>query len=363
MTAVAEKKAEDLVKDSAQEKKEKPAKRKQEVMRKPDTAFASITAFEDAQRMALALSKSDLVPAQYSGNIPNCLLALEMSQRLGMNPLMVMQNMYVVHGRPAWSSQFMIACINGSGHFSPLRYELSGKEGTDSRTCIAWAYDKGTGERLESPAVSIKMAKEEGWYDRKGSKWQTIPELMLRYRTATFFGRTYCPELTMGMHTVEEIKDVGEAVIVEEDDPLSPGRHERKRTKKAESDALPEPTQEEQEKADQRREEMKAQVEESEKQEREPGEDDDAEPDHSPEAGKKVGEEEFDPDACADYRELCKAQTRTPRFVLRAIEESRTKHEECNRVKEFGHIDHTDEVQCGLILTEYRRIHDIAKGK
>lgn len=179
------------------------------------TAFSSIQNFESAQRMAKALSSSDLVPKQYAGNIPNCIIALEMSQRLGANPLMIMQNLYVVHNRPAWSSQFMIACVNGSGRFSPLRYEITGKPLSDDWTCVAWAYDKGTGEKLCSPKVSIRMAKAEGWYNRNGSKWLTMPELMMRYRAATFFGRTYCPELTMGMHTVEEIKDIGDAVVVD----------------------------------------------------------------------------------------------------------------------------------------------------
>lgn len=197
-------------------------------MRRHETAFSSMEAFENAQRMATALSKSDLVPKEYKENLPNCILALEMSQRIGMNPLMIMQNMYIVHGKPSWSGQFMVACINGSGNFSPLRYELSGKEGADSRTCIAWAYDKASGDRLESTPVSIKMAKDEGWYQKNGSKWKTMPELMLRYRSATFFGRTYCPELTMGMQTTDEIKDIGEATVVE-DDPLAPGRHSTRR--------------------------------------------------------------------------------------------------------------------------------------
>lgn len=172
------------------------------------TAFSSIVAFEGAQRMAKLLSSSDLVPKQYQGNIPNSIIALEMAQRLQMNPLMVMQNLYMVHNRPAWSSQFLIACINGCGRFGSLRYELTGEEGKDDRTCIAWATDKATGERLQSPPVSIKIAKAEGWYQKQGSKWQTMPELMLRYRAATFFARTYCPELTMGMRTQEELVDI-----------------------------------------------------------------------------------------------------------------------------------------------------------
>ena len=121
--------------------------------------------------------------------------------------MMVMQNLYIVHGKPAWSSTFLIACISASRKFTPLRYRMTGEKGTDGYGCIAWAIDRD-GEKLESPEVTIGMAKAEGWYGKTGSKWKTMPELMLRYRAATFFARTYVPELTMGIQTQDEIIDI-----------------------------------------------------------------------------------------------------------------------------------------------------------
>lgn len=168
-------------------------------------AFANLDGFELAQRMAKMLAASQLVPTAFQGNIPNCMIALEMASRLGASPLSVAQNLYVVHGNPSWSAQYVIAAVNSSGKFQPLRFKLAG-EG-DDRSCIAWTRDS-TGEVLEGPAVSIAMAKAEGWHGKKGSKWQTMPELMLRYRSATFFGRLYAPELMMGMKTVDEIHDL-----------------------------------------------------------------------------------------------------------------------------------------------------------
>jgi hypothetical protein len=52
------------------------------------------------------------------------------------------------------------------------------------------------------------MANAEGWVSKAGSKWKTMPELMMRYRAAAFFGRLYAPEITMGMHSVEEVVDI-----------------------------------------------------------------------------------------------------------------------------------------------------------
>ena len=175
---------------------------------KPTTVnfFADVQSFEMGQRMCHLLSSSSLVPVQYQGNIANTMIALEMANRTGASPFMVMQNLYVVHGKPAWSAQFIIAVINACGRFGPLHYDTKG-EGDDMR-CRAWAIEKATGERLEGPEVSIKMAKADGWFGKPGSKWQSMPEVMLGYRAATFFGRRYAPDILMGMQTEDEVLDV-----------------------------------------------------------------------------------------------------------------------------------------------------------
>jgi hypothetical protein len=172
-----------------------------------ESAFSSIQKFEECQRMAKVFSESSFVPANFKGKIGDCVIALDMAQRMGADVIALMQNMYIVHGKPSFSSSFLIACINSSGRFSPLRYIITG-EG-DERSCTAWALDQ-SGERLESVAVTIRMAKAEGWYTKAGSKWQTMTDLMLRYRAATFFARQFCPEITMGMRTQEELMDAVE---------------------------------------------------------------------------------------------------------------------------------------------------------
>ncbi len=169
--------------------------------------FGSLQSFELSQRAAAVLSKSTLVPKEYQGNLPNCIIALNMASRMLADPLMVMQNLYIVHGRPGWSSQFLISTFNTSGRFSALRYEWIGKPNTDEWGCKAWAVEKATGEKLEGSTVTIALAKKEGWYSKSGSKWQTMPQQMLMYRAASWFVRAYAPELAMGMHTEEEVYD------------------------------------------------------------------------------------------------------------------------------------------------------------
>ena len=173
--------------------------------------FSSILCFEDAQRMAKPLATSQLVPTAYRNRIDDCLIALEIAQRIGASPLGVLQNLYIVHGKPAWSSQFLIACINASGKFSPVRYKMTGTKGKPTYGCIAWAKDIA-GEVLESPEVTLAMAEAEGWSTKAGSKWKAMPELMLRYRAATLFARLYAPELTMGIRSADEVIDISPVV-------------------------------------------------------------------------------------------------------------------------------------------------------
>jgi hypothetical protein len=194
------------------------------------SAFSNSDNFELAQRVASMLSKSDLVPKEYKGNIANCVIALNIANRIGADPLMVMQNLDIIYGRPSWSSTFLISAINSCGKYEPLRFELKNKGikkfkytiyvgvgqnrkaltkelEIEDKECFAWTKDK-KGVKLEGTSVTTEMVLSEGWYDKEGSKWKTMFDLMIRYRSASFFSRLYCPEVTMGMQTYEEVVDV-----------------------------------------------------------------------------------------------------------------------------------------------------------
>jgi hypothetical protein len=172
------------------------------------SVFSGIQAFEESQRIAKALASSTLIPTQFQGQqgFANCLVALEIANRMNISPFLAMQHLHVIHGRPSWSSSFIIAMVNGSGRFSPLRFEMSG-EG-ESLACYAVATDVKSEQELKGPTITIAMAKKEGWFSKNGSKWQTMPELMIRYRAAAFWGRLYASDLLLGIQSQEEVVDV-----------------------------------------------------------------------------------------------------------------------------------------------------------
>lgn len=165
----------------------------------------------DARKIALDtanfLAKSDLLPPVYKGQPANIMIALDISNRTGIEPLMVMQNLYVVKGRPAWNGQMCISIVNGSGRFTPLEFEFVGTMGEDDYGCYAHAVRKDNGKEYASDIITVGMAKAEGWYAKDGSKWRTMPRQMMMYRAGTFFARVHCPDLLLGIHTMDEVND------------------------------------------------------------------------------------------------------------------------------------------------------------
>ena len=163
--------------------------------------------FEVAQRSAKALAASTMVPKEYQNNIPNVLIAMDLASRMQIPPLLVMQNLYIVHGKPGWSAKYLIASFNTCGRFSPIEYIITGTPGQDDYGCRAEAMDIRSGKIIEGPLVTIGIAKAEGWHSKSGSKWRTIPDLMLRYRAGAWLINTVAPDISVGLMTAEEVRD------------------------------------------------------------------------------------------------------------------------------------------------------------
>lgn len=173
-----------------------------------EKATAMVSPLEQAKQHAVALSRSNLLPKAFLNNPPNCMIAMEIANRIGAGVFQVAQNLHIIQGKPSWSATFLIATVNASGRWTPLKFRMQGTEGKPDWGCRAVATDKATGEECIGPAVTMAMAKAEGWSTKSGSKWVTMPEVMLHYRAAAFWSRLYAPELAMGIHTTDEITDM-----------------------------------------------------------------------------------------------------------------------------------------------------------
>lgn len=190
----------------AQEKKEVATQNRNKVTDFSLGIFGTSDNFIMAGQMAKALSQSTLVPREYQGNEANCMIAIDISIRLKTSPFLVMQNLDVIQGRPSWSAKSLIGMINASGRYD---MELQFDEKTDKNgkpfSCRCWTTKNG--RQVDGPVIDMVMADDEGWTKKNGSKWKTMPQIMLRYRAASFFSRMNCPEISMGLYTSDEIVD------------------------------------------------------------------------------------------------------------------------------------------------------------
>jgi hypothetical protein len=157
--------------------------------------------------LAVRLSKSDLLPPHFKGKPENVLLVLALAQNLNINPIMALQQVSVIGGKPCLQASLMLSLLNNSGKITgPIRFEWVGQPAQPSRGCIAKATDAATGETVQSEPVTLAMAQAEGW--TRNAKYKSIPDTMLKWRAASFFVRTYYPEVVLGLHSAEELTDV-----------------------------------------------------------------------------------------------------------------------------------------------------------
>ncbi len=155
-----------------------------------------------AKQAAEMLASSSMVPVTYQNNPGSCFIALNTALRLRMDPLMIMQNLYVVQNRPSWSGQFAIALVNICPKFSATWFEYRNEE--DFQKGVRMCAQLKTGQNVYGTWITPEMVKAEGW----GKKWQTMPEQMYKYRAAAFFARTNCPEALLGLSVEGEAEDI-----------------------------------------------------------------------------------------------------------------------------------------------------------
>lgn len=158
--------------------------------------------FRDCYKLAKTFCQSSIIPQVYQGKVEDTAIAIDMANRMGVSPIMVMQNLYVVKGKPSWSGQACKSFLQRK--YTSVKTIYVGAKGTDERGCYIKAVDDD-GDVLEGTTVTMAMAKAEGW--TSNAKWRNMPEQMLAYRAAAFFARVHCPDVLMGCQVEGEAED------------------------------------------------------------------------------------------------------------------------------------------------------------
>jgi hypothetical protein len=162
-----------------------------------------------ASMFALSFAMPMALKSTSEATIVNAMLILELAHLHQESPITIAQSLQIIQGKVGWDAKYIIAKMNKHGVFSSrVGFEVKGAG--DSLSVTAFATLKETGERT-SATCDMKMAKAEGW--TKNSKYQSMPEQMLVYRSANFLARRHCPEIYVGLYTGDEIEDIAYSSI------------------------------------------------------------------------------------------------------------------------------------------------------
>lgn len=165
-----------------------------------------IKRFELEQRRAMALSKSAFFPDNLKGDVASAVIVYDMANRMNISVMEVAQSIYIIYNKPSFATAFLVARLNQSGM---IKGSLKTVISKDKQSCYCSAIDAVTGEENIGMTITMQIAKAEGWTSKKGSKWVTMPELMLRKRAQSFFIKEFYPQVMFGMQTVEDLQDAG----------------------------------------------------------------------------------------------------------------------------------------------------------
>ena len=103
--------------------------------------YLSEASFDFAQRQARMLAESSFVPREFKGQagLSNCVVAVGVARRMGMDPTYVCQSINVINGRPSWKSEFISGAIQGCGRFTDFGYaETEGFLPGGLQACRFW---------------------------------------------------------------------------------------------------------------------------------------------------------------------------------------------------------------------------------
>lgn len=162
--------------------------------------------FRGQFKVAMQYAKSDLVPPTFKGKPENVMIAMGLSEKIGIDLFTIMQNLTIVKGKIGWTGSFCKTLIERTGKYTDIEYVYVGEKGKDNFGCYIQAVQKSNGKIVKGTTVDMAMVKAEHW--NTNPKWNSMSEQMLGYRAASFFARLHCPEALSGIYTAEENEDI-----------------------------------------------------------------------------------------------------------------------------------------------------------
>ena len=153
--------------------------------------------------MAQTLIQSGLMPRQFQ-RAEALVVALQMGHELGIPPLMAVNNISVINGRPVLSADIMLAVARRTGELEDIRFDVNEKR--------AIIHIKRRGQTEHMSPFSLEDAREAGLLpNRPESAWTRHPKRMMRARALSFAMKDIFGDVLAGLYTPDEGEEIADA--------------------------------------------------------------------------------------------------------------------------------------------------------
>lgn len=169
-----------------------------------DLAVSSLMPQTQAEKyeMAGVLCKSGLIPRGLD-KPEKVFVALQWGHELGLSPMVAVNNIAVINGKPTLSADIMSAVVKRSPEYGGIKWiEMSEKKAECEITRIL---PNGEKETITS-TFTIDDAQKAGLAGRE--VWVKYPKRMLKHRCLSYGLKDLFPDLLAGLYDPEEMESV-----------------------------------------------------------------------------------------------------------------------------------------------------------
>lgn len=153
-----------------------------------------LTAWEIERQQATTFVQSGLLP--FAIKTPEqALTIIAMGKALGIQPIVALNQINVVNGKPTIAPQLMLALIRKSGEMQDMRVD------DDGTACTVTMTRKGESPHVETFSMDDAKAMQFSGKDN----WQKQPKTMRKWRAIAAACRIVFPDVIWGMYTPEEM--------------------------------------------------------------------------------------------------------------------------------------------------------------
>ena len=157
--------------------------------------------FNNKMIMAKALCASGLMPNGMNTPEKVC-VALQWGYELGLSPMVAVNNIAVINGKPTLSADMLHAIARRSPEYGGCKWIVQDDKKAE---CIIYRKTAAYTEEVKG-LYTIEMAQAAGLMSK--DNWKKYPQRMLKHRALSYALRDAFPDLLAGFYTPEEMTGV-----------------------------------------------------------------------------------------------------------------------------------------------------------